>query len=72
MSSQSKAFRVGEKVLYPQLKFKKNGKLAIVKIYWQIETIFPVSQLAIIKNNNHLEKKQMQVQVSLAQLQAYN
>jgi hypothetical protein len=70
MPSQPVHFRVGEKVCYPQIICNREGKHEVIKLTWQIKTIFPVSQVAIIKQMN--VRKAPSIQVGLAQLANYN
>jgi hypothetical protein len=70
MSGQLIHFKIGEKVCYPQIVCNSEGKHEVVKLLWQIKTIFPVSQVAIIKQMN--TRRAPSIQVGLAQLANYN
>lgn len=68
MSSQPKFLRVGEKVSFPKLKWGKDGSHQLVNVSWQVQAIFPVSQLVVLAEaeSNNL------CQVSWEQLCNYN
>jgi hypothetical protein len=70
VSSLIARFQVGEQVSYPQVIFSKNGKHEVVTSIWRIQTIFPVSQIALIKQR--AGRRGTCVQVPLAQLAHYN
>ncbi len=70
MSSGLIKFKIGEKVTYPQIVCDGTGKHLVQNSIWRIETIFPVSRMAILLEANC--SKPMQVQVSLEKLKNFN